>query len=122
MVATVISIVIIAILAFFGVKRIVGSAKGKGCCSGGGGGELKPKKKKLEGEIIAKKEVGIEGMSCINCQYKVERSINDIPGAAAHVDHKKNKARVEMDRDVADEEIINAVEKYGYKVTEIHAL
>lgn len=121
MVVTGIIIVIIAALAAVGVKKIAGSVKGQGCCSSGGG-ELKPRKKKLEGQIIAEKIVDIEGMSCINCQYKVERSINDIPGAAAHVDHKKNRARVELDREVSDEDIIKAVEKYGYKVTGIRQL
>ena len=122
MVTTGIIIVIIAALAAVGVKKIAGAAKGQSCCSSGGGGELKPRKKKLEGQIIAEKIVDIEGMSCINCQYKVERSINDIPGAAAHVDHKKNSARVEMDREVSDEDIIKAVEKYGYKVTGIRQI
>lgn len=121
MVVTGIIIAIIAALAAVGVKKIAGSAKGQGCCSGGGGGELKPRKKKLEGQIIAEKIIDIEGMSCINCQYKVERSINDIPGASAQVDHKKNIAHVKMDRDVSDEEIVTAVEKFGYRVTGIHA-
>ena len=121
MVTTGIIIVIIAALAAVGVKKIAGAEKGQSCCSSGGG-ELKPRKKKLEGQIIAEKIVDIEGMSCINCQYKVERSINDIPGAAAHVDHKKNSARVEMDREVSDEDIIKAVEKYGYKVTGIRQI
>ena len=54
--------------------------------------------------------------------YKVERSINDIPGAAAHVDHKKNSARVEMDREVPDDIISSAVESIGYKVTAIRSI
>lgn len=120
MVATVVSVAVIAVLAVIGIKKMAGSAKGQGCCSSGGSGELKPRKKKLEGDVIAEKEVEIDGMSCINCQYKVERKINDIKGARAHVDFKNNKAHVEMDREVDDDTIKKAVESMGYTVTAIH--
>lgn len=122
MIATIIIVVIVAVLAVIGVKRMAGMAKGNSCCSSGDGGELKPRKKKLEGEVIAKRELDIEGMSCINCQYKVERKINDIKGVRAHVDFKKNKARVEMDREVPDDIINSAVESIGYKVTAIRSI
>lgn len=121
MTATIICVAVIAVLAFFGGKRIIGSAKGNGCCSSGGGGEIKPRKKNLEGDVIARKDIDIEGMSCINCQYKVERKINDIPGVRAHVNYKKNTARIEMDREVDDETIRKAVEGIGYTVKEIRA-
>ena len=121
MIATIVCVAVIVVLAFFGVKRIIGSAKGKGCCSGGGGGEIKPRKKNLEGEVIARKDIDIDGMSCINCQYKVERKINDIPGVRAHVNYKKNTAHIEMDREVDDETIRKAVEGIGYTVKEIRA-
>ena len=122
MVVTIVSVIVIAVLAVIGIKKMVSSAKGQGCCSSGGSGELKPRKKKLEGEVIAKRELDIEGMSCINCQYKVERKINDIKGVRAHVDFKKNKARVEMDREVPDDIINSAVESIGYKVTAIRSI
>ncbi len=122
MIATIIIVVIVAVLAAIGVKRMIGMAKGNSCCSSSDGGEFKPRKKKLEGEVIAKRELDIEGMSCINCQYKVERKINDIKGVRAHVDFKKNKARVEMDREVPDDIISSAVESIGYKVTAIRSI
>ena len=122
MAATIIIIGIVAVLAAIGVKRMAGMAKGKSCCSSGDGGELKPRKKKLEGTVIAVKELDIEGMSCINCQYKVERRLNDIKGLSAHVSHKKNTARVEMDTQIDDETIKNAVESIGYKVTAIRSV
>ena len=120
MVVTVVSVAVIAVLAAFGIKKMAHSVKGQGCCSSSGGGELKPRKKKLDGDVIAEKEVDIDGMSCINCQYKVERKINDIQGARAHVDYKRNKAHVEMDREIDDDTIRNAVESIGYSVTAIH--
>ena len=122
MVATIIAVAIVAVLAVVGVMKIGKTAKGGGsCCTSGDSGEIKPKKKKLDGEIIAEKVVDIEGMSCINCQYKVERKINDIDGVAANVNFRKNEAHVKMDRDVEDSVIKGAVESLGYKVLSIHS-
>lgn len=105
-------IVIAAILS--GFKHFKGEG---GCC--GGGGSLKPIKKKLEGRVIAKKIIKIEGMHCENCKNSVERSINRIEGAAAQVSLKRNEAVVSMDRDVPDEELRAAVERVDFKVKAI---
>ena len=88
-----------------------------GCC--GGGGEPKGRRKKLQGPVVAEKVLHIEGMRCENCKNRVERLLNQLEGAAAKVDLKKNIAVVSMSREISDEEWKAAVEAGGYKVTGI---
>lgn len=110
-------LIIIAVLLFFAVRGSISHAKGEcgGCC----GTCARPVKKKLEGKKIAEKTVAVEGMHCENCRNTVERAINRIDGAAAKVNLKKNTAAVSMSRMVSDEELTEAVERAGYKVTKI---
>ena len=112
--------IVLAILAAVVVFAVFGSVKhfkGEGGCCGGGT-EVK-ENKKLKGNITAKRTVHIDGMRCEHCKNAVERQINRIDGAAAKVNLKKNIAVVAMERDVADEEIVAAVERAGFKVKNI---
>ncbi len=64
----------------------------------------------------------VGGMTCINCQLKIEKSILKINGVLkADVSWEKSFARVEFDsekvsRERIAEEIKNEIEKLGYKV------
>lgn len=107
-------VVIVVLAVLSGIKHMKGEG---GCC--GGGGEIKPEKKKLDGEKIGEKIITIEGMHCDHCKNSVERFINRIDGAAATVKLKKNIAVVSMSRQVSDEELTKAVEKAGFKVIKI---
>lgn len=108
-------LVIIAVLAVISsIKHIKGEG---GCC--GGGGEIKPEKKILDGKKIAEKIVTIDGMHCDHCKNTVERYINQIDGAAAVVNLRKNIAVVSLSRDVSDDEIKRAVERADFKVVKI---
>lgn len=114
-------IIIVAIVAaamLFAVRGVVSRSK-RGCC---GGAVPKVPEKKLDGEKIGEKVVTIEGMYCENCKNSVERQINRIDGAAAKVNLKKNIAVVSMDRLVDDEELIQAVERAYFKVTQIEMI
>ena len=88
-----------------------------GCC--GGGGEPKGKRKKLRGPAAAEKVLRIEGMHCETAKNRVERLLDQMDGAAAKADLKKNIAVVSMSREISDEEWKAAVEAGGYKVTGI---
>ena len=88
-----------------------------GCC--GGGGEPKGRRKKLQGPVVAEKVLHIEGMRCENCKNRVERLLNQLDGAAAKVDLKKNIAVVSMSREIGDAELKAAVESGGCKGTGI---
>lgn len=106
-------LVMIAVGIRSGVKHFKGEG---GCC--GGGSTVKKKRKKLK-NVIAKKRVSVEGMTCEHCKDRVERSIDEIDGASGKVNLRKKEAIVSMEREVSDEEIREAIENVGYKVTDI---
>ena len=110
--------VIIGVLAVIVIVGVIAGRKhfrGEGGCCGGG---TYRENKKLT-HVAGKKIVCIEGMMCENCEARVERYINEIPGAACRASHKKNQAVVSYEKDIADEAIRAAVEKAGYKVLKI---
>lgn len=110
---------IIVILIILGVRSGMKHFKGEGGCCGGGSTPVKKQKKKLK-TVVAKKTVLIEGMTCDHCKNWVEKSINEIDGAAAKVNLGKKEAIVSLEKEISDEQIRAAVEKAGYKVVEIH--
>lgn len=65
------------------------------------------------------KTLVIEGMMCSHCAGRVEKALNAISGVEAKVDLENKLARVEFSKDVSDEILREAVEKAGYKLTEI---
>lgn len=110
------AIVVIAIV------QSISHMKGEGGCCGGGS-EVKSEKKKLEGPVVSRKILSIEGMHCDNCKNRVEKQINSIDGAAAKVNLRKKQAVVTMDREIPEEQLIAAVEFVDFKVTgveEVH--
>lgn len=110
-------IAILAVIILIGIRSSIKHFKGEGGCCGGGDTTIKKKRLK---NVIAKKTVIIEGMSCENCKNRVEQRINEIDGAAAKVSLKKKQAIVSLAKDVSDEEIRAVIEKAGYEVTEIY--
>lgn len=112
-------LIIISILAaavLLGIRSGVKHFKGEGGCCGGG--TYKPRKKKLA-SVMGKKTLLIEGMTCQHCENRVHEAINRIPGASAQVSHLRGRAVVEMEQMISDETLKEAVEKAGYRVTEI---
>ena len=114
----VIIIGIIVVLIVIGIYSGMKHFKGEGGCCGGGSSSVKKQHKKLK-KVIAKKTVIIEGMTCEHCKNRVEKSINDIDGAAAKVNLGRKEAVVSLEKEISDEVICAAVEKAGYKVIEI---
>lgn len=106
-------VLIITITVIIAVVPTIKHLKGKGDCCGGS--DYKPKKKKLK-NIVDKKIFKIEGMHCQSCCNRVTEAINDISGVSAKVNLKNQTAQVSYSKNVADETIILAVEKAGYKV------
>lgn len=115
---TIIVLAILAVAIYFASKESIRHLKGEGGCCGGGCGE-KAEKKRLNGEITAKKIIQIEGMHCAHCKNSVETQINQIEGAAGRVNLKKHVAVVSMERMVSDEELTQAVERAGVTVSGI---
>lgn len=112
------NLIIIGVLAVIVAAAALSAAKhfkGEGGCCGGG---TYRENKKLS-HVAGKKMVRIDGMMCENCEARVERYINEIPGAACRASHKKNHAIVSYEKEIDDDAIRAAVEKAGYQVLEI---
>ena len=63
-----------------------------------------------------KKIMDIKGMTCEHCQARVEKVLNAIDGVEAKVELKKNRAIVNLKKDVSDETLRNTVTEAGYEV------
>ena len=116
---TYIVIAILVVIVFFSIKSSKQHFEGEGGCCGGGGDSVKAKKKKLDGDVVARKIMHIEGMHCDKCKNRVENAINRIDGAAAKVNLKKNIAEVNMTKEIEDDILSSAVEYEDYKVIQI---
>ncbi len=119
--STIIMALILVVIVVLAVRSSRKHLKGEGGCCGGSGGS-EPVPKKLEGPAIKKLEIGIEGMHCDNCKNSIERKINEIEGAVAKVNVRNNNAIVSMDREIADEKFVKAIEKLDFKVTEVKTI
>lgn len=66
-----------------------------------------------------KKNIQIEGMTCINCANRVEENIRKIKGVKfASVNLATESAYLISNRELTDQEIKKAVESAGYKIAE----
>jgi copper chaperone CopZ len=66
-----------------------------------------------------KKIMDIKGMTCEHCQARVEKVLNAIDGVEAKVELKKNRAIVNLKKDVSDQTLRNTVTEAGYEVVTI---
>lgn len=64
------------------------------------------------------KHITVEGMACGHCSARVKAALEAL-GSKAEVDLKSKIATVEVQNDIADDKIKEAVEKAGYKVSQI---
>lgn len=107
-------LLVILMVAIFRVKK---HFKGGGCC--GSGSNTIRDKKTLTAPKLGEKVMTIKGMSCENCEIRVENALNRLDGVACKVNWKKGTAVVSYSAEVADELLKTTVEKIGYKVTRI---
>lgn len=63
-----------------------------------------------------KKIIEIKGMTCEHCQARVEKVLNAIDGVEAKVELKKNRAVVNLKKDVDDQTLRDTVTEAGYQV------
>ena len=106
-------IAILVVVVFLGIRSTVKHfARKSGCCGGNGTYIAKKKLKK----VIETKTFIVDGMECKNCETRILRYINDIPGAVGKINLKKKQLIVSMERNISDDEIIASVTKAGYKV------
>lgn len=70
-----------------------------------------------------KKQINIEGMSCGHCTARVEKSLREVAGVSnVTVSLNQKNAVVELNSDVTDAKLKEAVEDAGYEVTSITSL
>ena len=74
---------------------------------------------KSDGGTLMKKTINIYGMMCSHCTGRVEKALNEINGVHATVSLEDACAYVEVDENVTDEMLADAVSHAGYEVTEI---
>ena len=116
--ATVIVGLVLLIALFFALKGVLAHWRGEGSCCGGA--EIAtPPKKKLQGRIIGRRTIHIDGMTCVNCKIRVEQSLDGIEGAVSQVNLHRNTAELQMTREVSDDEIRQALAGSGYTITKI---
>ncbi|MDF2484104.1 MAG: Heavy metal transport/detoxification protein [Herbinix sp.] len=63
-----------------------------------------------------KKIIEIKGMTCEHCQARVEKVLNAIDGVDAKVELKKNRAVVNLKKDIDDQTLRDTVTEAGYQV------
>lgn len=62
------------------------------------------------------KKLHVEGMMCMHCKASVEKVLSAVPGVSAvTVDLEAKSAVVVCEADVADADLVAAVEKKGFK-------
>ena len=83
---------ILIILIIIGIRSSVKHFKGEGGCCGGGS-SVKVKRKKLK-QVVKKRTVTIEGMTCERCKARVESRLNELDGVSAKVNLKRKTAVV----------------------------
>lgn len=70
---------------------------------------------KNKGEDSMEKILNVEGMSCNHCVASVRKALEGLDGVReADVNLDDKKARVELDKDLADEVLVKAVEDAGF--------
>ena len=70
---------------------------------------------KNKGEDNMEKILNVEGMSCNHCTASVRKALEGLDGVKeADVSLEGKNAKVELDKDVADEALVKAVEDAGY--------
>ncbi|MEG0774520.1 heavy metal-associated domain-containing protein [Clostridium sp.] len=67
-----------------------------------------------------KKTIVIDGMSCMNCVKHVKEALAELNGVGdVVVDLTSNTAVINTDFEIANNDIIKALDEFGYEVVEI---
>ncbi|MDO4260374.1 MAG: heavy metal translocating P-type ATPase, partial [Actinomycetaceae bacterium] len=62
-------------------------------------------------------DMSIQGMTCAACVRRVERKLGKVEGVNATVNLATESARVTLDRDIANEDLVHIVEAAGYSAS-----
>lgn len=115
----IILVIIIGCAVAYMVRAKRRGVKCIGCPAGGSCAAGKVKKKKLNGTVIGKKTMKIDGLHCEHCAINVTNALNRLDGVSADVSLSKGTATIAYDREIEEEILKSTVEKAGYRVTDI---
>ena len=114
--ANVIIVLILLALVGYGIYSFVHHlTRGGGCC-----GEHEPPVKKVKVEDRNKAHyphtlvLGVDGMTCQNCQRHVENALNTLPDTLAEVNLSARNVTVWTKADADEEVIRKAIRDAGY--------
>ena len=62
-------------------------------------------------------DLEISGMTCASCAARIEKRLNKLGGVIASVNYATEKASVDIESDLSDEELVAQVEAAGYRAT-----
>lgn len=114
MAATIVFSILFAAGLFFGVRswrrRLT-----SGCCGAGGDAVRKTRVADRDPRHYPYAEtVAIGGMTCKNCEARVENALNELDGVYATVRLRSRSAAVRMKRRLPDSMLREALERAGY--------
>lgn len=110
-------VAVILVIVLLALLRARKHFKGGGCC--GSASKTIRSHKELTEPVIGTRVLTVEGMTCENCQARVENAINHYNGVVCKVDLRKKTATVSFSQPVEDSLLKETVEKLGYTVTDI---
>ena len=119
LIVSVILVLIVGGAAFYIIRAKKSGAKCIGCPAGGSCTGSRPQKKRLDGPVVCKKTLSIDGMHCEHCAMSVTQCLNRIDGVSAQVKLSRGRALVSCSRQVDESVLKSDVEKAGYHVTAI---
>lgn len=118
MVATVVLVIVIAVLFVLALRRAYRTFTGKTSCCGGGEAAAKVKRVRVEDTDEANypyaQDVRIGGMTCEHCADAVENAINGLGGVWARVSLEKNEAHILSKEPLDLDRVKDAVTDAGY--------
>ena len=109
-------IAVILIIVVLGLLRAKNHFAGGGCEAGS---KTIRTHKELTEPVIGTRVLTVDGMTCENCQARVENAISHYNGVVCKVDLKKKTATVSFSQPVEGSLLKETVEKLGYTVTDI---
>lgn len=122
MLANVIIIALVAVVAFVGIRRAVGTATGKrDCCSG----DAKSTAKRFKAARITDTDEShypyaadftVAGMSCDNCAKNVTNALDSVDGTWATVDLSARRAHVLCKNPIDADAYRDVVSQAGYRI------
>lgn len=119
--ATAIIVVILILVAVFGIRSYTKTLK-QGCCGSGNGETVKKVKvsDKDKSHYSYTRYLQIDGMVCKNCANRVENALNTLDGVWASIDLSTKTATVRMKQPI-DERILRETVNHigGYTVMNV---